>query len=537
MIDLASFFKEKPVPDWFKTHPIFKDSKIKEVHKIFPTIGLHNFEIDSNLELNNTSQLIKNLCYGISTHVSSAAYHFTHQVAYQQPNLSAKKRLEKYTPAVCLINQLSRQLSKPKPFVEQFATKQGLYLISDIIDSDKKTFAKANEGLFKVYNKLSEFLRKHYNYALTPLDNIPSFKEFSAHNVNGKMKVVFSSDGLEGAWDILTMSQRGISSCQGWTGAYKNCTIGSVLDPFTGIIYLTSGSQTEFGSKMVRRCIVRFVVDSLIKRPCIFLEYMYPNEHAATTKAFKDAIRSKLGDRFPIVDQRCSSNKYYVPFSETTSLLVKHSSKEFINRRGTHNQYGILPYRDTFMEYKIKEDNTLPTQFETIKHSFVDKLTDTFAEHTNISDIYISLIKDTIATEVFTIDAALCDNVSQYRRKACINYYSNKLKIGKTILDNMKKAMKENKDKYIFIPGLKTAPKASKKTAKSSATRQRALLTSRSTSAAEMLDNPAETIAATIDSQIMPVITNMFKTTWESITADKVKAAKSKKKRKIPAIR
>lgn len=537
MIDLETFFKEKPVPEWFKTHALFKD--IKEVHKIFPTIGLNNFKIESNLENNNTATLVRTLCAGLNTYINSAYYHFTQQVIYQHPNLSPKKRNEKYAPAVKLTSQLMQQLSKPQPFIAQFITKQGLYLSKDIIDTDKKIFAKENESLFKVYTKLADFLRKHYNYTLQPLDSIPAFKEYSAHNVNGKMSIVFSSDGLDGAWDLLTMSMRGISSCQGWTGQYKNCTIGSVVDPFTAIMYLTSGSKTEHGSKMIRRCIVRFVVDSLVKRPCIFLEYMYPGEHVATLKAFKDAIRSKLGDRFPIIDQRNStSNRYYVPYSETTSLLVKHGNKEYANLRGYHNQYGILPYRDTFMEYKIKElSNSEITKFEPIKTGHLNKMIDMFAENTNISDTYITLIKNAIDTEVFSkIDAATCcGDIGQYTRRACINYFSNKLKIGKSILNTIQSSMKENKDKSIFIPGVPFAP--APKVIKSLGKKVKA--PAKKVKIKEVVIVPevvkvTETIDAIVDSQIMPVISQIFKSAWQAMakkTLAKSKAIKKKNNR------
>ena len=542
MIDLEAFFKEKTVPDWFKNHEIFKDKTIKEVHKIFPTIGLSNFQIDSDLETSNAAGLIRNLCIGLNTYINSAHYNFTAQVQYQYPNLSVQKRNEKYAPAVTLTTQFMQQLAKHQPFVAQFATKKGLYLIKDILDVDGKIFAKENESLFKVYTKLGEFLNKHYNYKLLPLDNIPACKEYNSHNVNGKMKIIFSSDGLDGAWDILTMSMRGISSCQGWTGQYAKCTIGSVLDPFTGIIYLTSGSKTEYGSKMIRRCIVRFVVDSLVKRPAIFLEYMYPGEHAATTKAFKDAIRSKLGDRFPIIDQRSStSSRYYVPYSETTSLLVKHSNKEYANMRGYHNQYGILPYRDTFMEYKIKEPKTSSNaKFEPIKVKHLTSMSDTFAEHTNISDRYIDLIKSTIDTEVFSkIDpATCCGDVGQYTRRACINYFSNKLKIGNAVLEKIQNSMKDGKDKSIFIPGVKASvvkPSKPIKAPKSaSAAANRKLLNKKvkqpvKKKVEEIIVEPAvaQTISATVDSQIMPVVSQIFKSAWSEMA----KKAKAKPKR------
>lgn len=537
MIDLQSFFKEKPVPDWFKSHDIFKDATLKETHKIFPSIGLNNFQIDTDLETNDISKLVRNLCVGLYAYVNSAHYHFTTQIAYQHPNLSAQKLKEKYSPAADLAAQLRNQLAKHQPFINQFTKKQGIYLIADIIDANGKVFAKTGEGLFKVYNKLADFFHKHYNYQLYPLDNIAAFKEFSSHNVNGKMQIVFSSDGLDGAWDILTMSMRGISSCQGWTGQYHKCTIGSVLDPFTGIIYLTSGSKTEHGSKMIRRCIVRFVVDSLVKRPCIFLEYMYPGEHLATLKAFKDAIRSKLGDRFPIIDQRNSfSNRYYVPYSETTSLLVKHGNKEYANLRGHHNQYGILPYRDTFMEYRIREPGaTTSAIYESIQTTHIRKIKDLLVETTFISDAYLSIIADTIISEVFAkVDTASISDDKQYLRKACILFLSNKASIKKTILDRILSHMKDRKDKTILLPGTSTTSSISNtntpaKTIKlKSKTKSSSKKAIKTKSAIEVKPILVELPSDILDHQVIPTITKTFKNAWETVA--KFHKAKNKPK-------
>lgn len=498
MLNLEKFFKDKPVPQWFKEHALFKD--IKESHKIFPLIGLSNFEADTNIKNSNDNQIITTLCRSLAAYVGSALYYFRNSIYnpsnhYPEPYLSEKERTvirNKVQPAIDLLTQLLTQLNRPKIFVADFEHTKGLYLFKDILDTDDKVFAKKHESLFKVYTKLSTYCTKHYNYSIFALDSIPAFKEYSSNNFNGKLKIIFSADGVDGAWDILTMSQRGISSCQSWTGQYKNSTIGSVVDPFTAIIYLTSGSKTQYGSKMIRRCIVRFVVDSSVKKPALFLEYMYPGHHPATMQAFKDAIKSKVGDRFTIVDQHNKniSSRYYVPYSDMTSALLKHSKKEYVNVSGTHNYYGILPYRDTFMEYRIKELNKLDNVVSDSMSNFGTQLSTALnsmqlsgAYYRNIQDSIKSVVMDKISTEN-------CENLNQYRRKICLYYFANRKKVGTEILKNLQQEMKANKDKTVFIPGIKKQTNI--------------------TMNKEMLSNMLE-------EQIMPAISGIMKTTWKNL--------------------
>lgn len=538
MIDLELLFKEKnEIPDWFKTHAIFKD--LKKTQKIFPLIGLSNFSVESSLENSNNDQLIRNLCYGINSYISNAIYHFE-SPPYSNEQQYAKQK-NKYAPAVVLLRQLYKQLSRPKPFINQFATKKGLHLQSDIIDVEKQTFARQNESVFKVYAKLKSFLVKNYGYnGLLDLEQMPAFKEYSSNNFNGKLNIVFSSDGIDGAWDILTMSQRGIQSCQSWNGQYKNCTIGSVIDPFTAIIYLTSGSKTQYGAKMIRRCIVRFVVDKFVKQPCIFLEYMYPSEHAATMKAFKDAIRSKIGDKFPIVDQHTSTNRYYVPYSDATKFLLQHSNQSYVNMRGHHNYYGIFPYRDTFIEYKIKTEATsLEKAIDEEKSALVAKLLNVLQSKTDISDNYISVIKDTIMTEIFEkIKSQECTDTKHYLRRLCINYFANKNSITNAIQAKIIETMKALKDKSIFLPGMDEAPKLPAKKGKATlktkvveATIGKLKKTAKLKPAAKATEN----IKTTIDTQVMPVVTDVFRETWKGVSGGKTvkKKAKAVKVRRL----
>jgi hypothetical protein len=74
-----------------------------------------------------------------------------------------------------------------------------------------------------------------------------------------KMDVGFSSDGIEGLWDLLTMSMRGVSSCKHWDNSQHSKTIVSTaVNPNVGIVYLTDGSMTPYGLSINRRALVYY---------------------------------------------------------------------------------------------------------------------------------------------------------------------------------------------------------------------------------------------------------------------------------------
>lgn len=123
---------------------------------------------------------------------------------------------------------------------------------------------------------------------------------------DGNLTVVFSATGNRALWDLATMSMRGVSSCQSWSGFTVHCKrlIGSMADPCCGIIYTTDGRNTKRGPLMIHRAIVRFVVSgSRKKKPAILLERVYGSSYNAGTaaKMFEDYIREKTGNKFPIV--------------------------------------------------------------------------------------------------------------------------------------------------------------------------------------------------------------------------------------------
>jgi hypothetical protein len=241
-----SIIKNSKLPKFITTHDIF--TKIDKVEKVFPLIGLTNRSVS-----------ISTLDYG------------NHKVAGE-----IKNRL-----------------------MDLFNNK-GYYL--DEWDNDKlrvKVYAAIRES------KLNDFLIKGR------LTTLPSqLRKLGIKNINDTyyaaryaskqrqksakcwdgdvlklcgekpgLKIVFSSDKSKGLWDIATMSERGISSCQSWDGSYRRNLVGSIIDPFLGIIYLTDGTPcSNKGEKMIKRALVRYVLNRKTQRPALLLEHVYSKE-------------------------------------------------------------------------------------------------------------------------------------------------------------------------------------------------------------------------------------------------------------------
>lgn len=89
---------------------------------------------------------------------------------------------------------------------------------------------------------------------------VKPFKDLIEYTKDTKLNVVFSTDPL----DIATMSMRGIDSCMTWGGPYSTSLVGSILCPYTAIIYLTGGDSKTFKYGKIRinkpRMIAREVV-------------------------------------------------------------------------------------------------------------------------------------------------------------------------------------------------------------------------------------------------------------------------------------
>lgn len=143
--------------------------------------------------------------------------------------------------------------------------------------------------------------------------------------------IVFSSSGKDGLWDKATMSMRGISSCQAWSGSYRRRLIGTMIDPYAGIIYSLTGKDTKKGMGMKQRAIVRFVLPNTgsKKKPAIFIERVYfnYNEHCNPQgmNIFAAFIRAKVGKKYDVVTQ---SYGYSIPLT-TAVKNIREDSRSY----------------------------------------------------------------------------------------------------------------------------------------------------------------------------------------------------------------
>jgi len=96
-------------------------------------------------------------------------------------------------------------------------------------------------------------------------------------NTFKRMDICFSSDGVEGLWDIATMSMRGVLSCRHWDNPHAKCIVSEITNPNIGIVYFTDGTMTDYGLSINKRALVRYVPQRLGVDPCsyIYLDTLY----------------------------------------------------------------------------------------------------------------------------------------------------------------------------------------------------------------------------------------------------------------------
>ena len=320
--------KTNKYPTFIKNHPIFKTTK--KVQKIYPLIGLPNCEekvlIDNSVEAARFADLVhSDICVQCM-----------------------------YRPSYPIVRAFGDVCNATiDKFIVNSGGKLTLNLPADVV-VDGKVIFKKGEGLFRAYNKLAKT-----HTMLPSLDAFGSFKAFSNANIPAnEHKMVFSSDGVDGVWDIATMSMRGISSCQSWNSSNAKHLVGSMLDPFTGILYITSGSKIgDIGTKMFRRSLVRLVVNERTKKESLLIERMYPSYDSNVAKTFKEFLVRKTDGKYSVIDTSdmvLNTETHYSPCSSTIrSLPVDHR-----------------PYCDSKIEYKTDKHDAHGLRIEQIQEFF-----------------------------------------------------------------------------------------------------------------------------------------------------------------------
>lgn len=321
MIDYITNSK-KPYPDWLKNHKVFQE--LPKIDKVFPKFGLPNFqescEIMNSSEASAEATRLGNRIITELQRTQNTLYNLL-ETALRENGKDRNEKCYKLQSLISLIASIQYSI-RYNDYIKLEEGKVALRLRSDIFSESSTPIFKKNQGLISVIGKIYESLTPFIK--MTPLDQFEEFKSFSKYNIpNKQYKVVFSSTGEEGAWDIGTMSMRGIISCQAWTSPQSRGLIGSIASKFVGVIYIASGQNIDpYGSKMLYRSIVRFIIDKASKKPALLLDTIYPSATPEIIKAFKKTLTDKSG--LDVCYSRDGGNytNYYTPNEPARKFLA-----------------------------------------------------------------------------------------------------------------------------------------------------------------------------------------------------------------------
>jgi hypothetical protein len=287
---------KRPYPEWIRNHTVFKE--MNRIDKVFPKIGLANFK--ESCEIMNSAEALadaQRLGAKLIQEMNNAQ-----RSLYNKLETSLKSQDKDRNEVCCKLQSVIDLLGKViysmnfHDYAKVVEGKVAVKLRADIFNGEKNPTFRKDEAILRVVNKLSEMVIEQKG-TFSKVDQLPEFKDFSRTNVpNKKYTLAFSSSGEDGAWDIGTISMRGITSCQAWNAPQSRGLIGSIASKFVGVIYLASDQEIPgYGSKMLNRCMVRFCINKTTKKPALVMDTMYPSQNNDTLAAFKKALKDKSG--------------------------------------------------------------------------------------------------------------------------------------------------------------------------------------------------------------------------------------------------
>jgi hypothetical protein len=306
---------KKPYPEWLRNHTVFKENN--RIEKVFPKVGLPNFkepcDIMNSAEAMADATKLGNKLRQELTNAQRALYDKL-DIALKSKEKDRNETCNKLQLLINLLNNVIYSLGF-QDYIKMVEGRVVLKLRADIFNGEKNPVFRKDEAVLRVIGKLREMVvEQKVNF--TQIDQMLEFKDFSRTNVpNKKYLVCFSSTGEDGAWDIGTISMRGVTSCQSWNAPQSRGLIGSISSKFCGVIYLSSDQEIPgYGSKMLQRCVVRFAIHRTTRKPIIILDRMYPGDQADTREAFKRILKEKSGlDVLYTGEKSNELNNYYIP--------------------------------------------------------------------------------------------------------------------------------------------------------------------------------------------------------------------------------
>jgi hypothetical protein len=301
--------------------------------KIFPSIGLKNktkiLKLNKiiNIEEELFTFLTKELCPAIRFSIKEIErnrYYHTHLSSSYDGSIKELsvifKELKSNPRAAILKTNNKYNLVIPNTTDNLFLAIQNIYIRYSAYVGSLSNLININNS-YETYNDLIALQK----------DNV---------------KISFSSVGSKGNWDIATMSMRGIESCQNWNSDYKYALIGSLADPYAGIIYISNG-ETSLGSKMIRRAVVRYVINRKTNKPAILIERIYPFDyesgmtHLLTLGIFESYIRNKTKNKFEIqYGEFKGTKKFSIPLTPAVKKL-HHKERSYRDSKIGYRKFDI----------------------------------------------------------------------------------------------------------------------------------------------------------------------------------------------------
>ena len=178
-------------------------------------------------------------------------------------------------------------------------------------------------------------------------------------NQYANWNIGFTSDGIEGLWNLATMSMRGVLSCMHWESYHSTQLVGSISDPCTGMVYLTDGTPTQYGVKFKRRSLVRYALDKQGK-PFITIDKVYADtgntdplnyytnfdEYDHDTRmVFETFLRSKLkrsiGIMMPGIHSSSTIGDGHIPAAPLIRKLDRSSKNDWVSCLDHNIDYAV----------------------------------------------------------------------------------------------------------------------------------------------------------------------------------------------------
>lgn len=406
MYSISSIFENKNYPDWIVGHPIFKD--ITSYNKIFPKKGLPDCSapLTTLLAIEHVRDLIDDI---FST---------------REGVLKAINKLDdKSAEFIGPIKMFFTNFTSPDYLDVKEGNKISIMLPEDLIDD------RTNKVVFKKGSSLFAFMEKviEFKVGIPNIFYYDSFKDFSRLNIPlSSAEINFSAD----PWDIATMSMRGISTCQSWNGEYRQSVIGSMLDPYVGIVYLSSkGKPTDYGTKMLFRSTVRFAVENKEKyknkQPVLILDCVYPELFDEVLDLFANFLEEKSGLKVlyaPRFENDIRDCQYFLPRSKIKETF-KFYSEESKYASPINPDDSIRSYQNVTIVDKPLDISRTDVKLakERIKRTFLNTLID----NTSTAGIELSRFP---STKVNTLLAFKNQNlIFKDHIKTAIRTFANKL--------------------------------------------------------------------------------------------------------------